>query len=179
MFKTISAKFNLFKTLSRFSMIVLTIIILANIFLNGIGSAYAYLGQTISQMQGECSNYHQISLSVVSNPNSPILNYNALKKFGVIAYNFNCSGYSLNALFNSEDICFRIYISESVSALPDPSLLIGPIAEETPVILSKYENSFMKNEFIRYGSGANAVIYEIMGLKSSPSALAYYASQKP
>ena len=45
MFKTISAKFNLFKTLSRFSMIVLTIIILASIFLNGIGSAYAYLGQ--------------------------------------------------------------------------------------------------------------------------------------
>lgn len=135
--------------------------------------ANAYIGQTVNQMKSECSGYSQVSLSSVSQPQSPTLNYNALVKEGVTAYRLTCSGWNLTALFNNKGVCFRIYTSTPSQTLPDPSLLIGPLAGTQPTVLSDYETSLVLNKYMKYGSGKSAVIYAIIGLKSSPVAEAY------
>lgn len=133
--------------------------------------ALAAIGETYDQMSGKYGAPEQISLGHVVRAKD-VSRYEAA---GAKGYLFKISGFNVYAVFNENNVCFRMFTMRN-RTLPNPVVLVGVLANTTPMILWREPLRALK---LQYGSGDNAVIYISFGLPEDLSAEAYSEALSP
>lgn len=135
------------------------------------GSAFAAVGETYDQMAGRYGAPAPVSLSRAVRAKE-VSRYSAA---GAKAYLFQVSGFNVYAVFNGNNVCFKMFTRHN-RTLPPPAALIGPLANTKPIVLWREPRRAIK---LQYGSGGNAVIYTTFGLPGDLNAEAYSMALAP
>ncbi|MHB8232716.1 MAG: hypothetical protein ACYDDB_07440 [bacterium] len=137
------------------------------------GRAYAVIGQSYNSMVSEYGRPESLPLNKAVNLKK--LQRYQTEGVSVSSYKFTINGFKMITLFNSSNICYEIKTYHN-RALPDPKDLIGSLAGSEPAVLNRIP---FRSITLRYGSGANAVIYRTFGLPGDLSAVAYSPALRP
>ncbi len=140
------------------------------------GSSYAAVGQSYDSMVAVYGSPQSMPLNMAVS-SAEMKKIQANNMAGEIkSYVFEINSFKMIALFNASDICYEMKTYGNAS-LPNPADLIGSsLAETSPVVINRV---WLRSVTLKYGTGADAVIYRTFGLPGDFSAIAYSPALKP